>query len=127
LLKRNSLCYKELQDGNPKEGILIIAILKTTPKVTPETQFPRSLACHVARLGMKLPFSIFKRADRPYYLVKFKNSQNGSYLPPISTKKKTEDEAVQIAFEWLKDGIPKKNKVIPIKKYSLRALSKEAD
>jgi len=78
-------------------------------------------------LGMKLPFTVFKRADRPYYLVKFKNNQTGNYLPPISTKKQTESEAIQIAFEWLKDGIPQKKEVIPFKKYTLRNLAKETD
>ncbi|MCL2441675.1 MAG: site-specific integrase [Treponema sp.] len=76
---------------------------------------------------MKLPFIVFKRADRPYYLVKFKNNQTGDYLSPISTKKTTEAEAVQVAFEWLKDGIPRKNETISFKKYSLRDLTKEAD
>jgi len=78
-------------------------------------------------LGMKLPFTIFKRADRPYYLVKFRNNQTGKYLTPVSTKKETEAEAIQIAFEWLKDGIPKKNEIISYKKYSLRDLAKDAD
>ena len=53
-------------------------------------------------LGMKLPFSVFKRADRRFYLVKFKNNETGAYFPPLSTKKETEAEAVQVAFEWLK-------------------------
>jgi hypothetical protein len=51
------------------------------------------------------PFSIFKRADRPCYLVSFKDD-NGKYLPPFSTKKKTEAEALKVAFQWLRDGIP---------------------
>jgi hypothetical protein len=44
--------------------------------------------------------SIFKRADRSCYSVSFKDA-NGKYLPPISTGKKTEKEAMEIAFKWL--------------------------
>ena len=68
---------------------------------------------------MKLPFFIFKRADRKFYLVKFKN-ETGGYHPPLSTKKETEVEAVQVAFEWLKNGIPYHNEVILFKKYTSR-------
>jgi hypothetical protein len=53
------------------------------------------------------PFSVFKRNDRPFYLVSFKDDA-GNFLPPVSTKKKTEDEAMKIAFNWLRDGIPQK-------------------
>ncbi len=52
------------------------------------------------------PFSVFKRARRPNYLVSFKDN-NGTYLPPVSTEK----EAIDIAFKWLRDGIPQKNVV----------------
>jgi integrase len=51
------------------------------------------------------PFSIFKRADRNCYSVSFKDA-TGKYLRPISTGKKTEKEATEIAFMWLRDGIP---------------------
>ena len=51
------------------------------------------------------PFSIFKRADRSCYSVSFKDA-NGKYLPPVSSGKKTEKEAIEIAFKWLRDGIP---------------------
>ena len=44
------------------------------------------------------PFSVFKRSNRNYYQVSFKNA-DGKYLPPLSTKKKTEDEAREIAFK----------------------------
>jgi len=57
------------------------------------------------------PFSVFKRADRPCFLVSFKDA-GGNYLPPLSTKKKTRDEAVQVAFQWLRDGVPKKKEVV---------------
>jgi len=83
--------------------------------------------CYLQGLGMKLPFSVFKRANRRYYLVKFKNNQSGDYSPPLSTKKETEAEAIQVAFEWLKNGIPNKREVIPFKKYTLRDLAKDAD
>jgi len=53
------------------------------------------------------PFSLIKRADRPFFLVSFKDD-NGKYLPPISTKKKNEDEAKEVAFSWLRNGIPQK-------------------
>jgi len=55
-----------------------------------------------------LPFSVFKRADRPCYSVSFKNEVTGKYYPAISTRQKTEAEAVKTAFTWLRDGIPKK-------------------
>jgi len=95
--------------------------------MTPGTPVPKVIYVPHARLGMKLPFSVFKRADRRFYLVKFKNNQTGDYFHPLSTKKETEAEAVQVAFEWLKNGVPLKKEIIPFKKYSLRDLAKEAD
>jgi len=74
-----------------------------------------------------LPFSVFKRADRPCYLVAFKNEETGEYLPAISTKQKTESEAVKTAFTWLRDGIPGKEGCLNIKQYSLRDMAKSAD
>ena len=56
------------------------------------------------------PFCVFKRNDRPCFLVKFKDSA-GNYLPPLSTKKTSKDEAVKVAFTWLRDGIPQKKNV----------------
>jgi integrase len=64
------------------------------------------------------PFSIFKRADRPFYMVSFKDN-NGKFLSPISTKKKTEDEAFKIAYQWLRDGVPKKDKTVTVQDLSL--------
>jgi hypothetical protein len=55
------------------------------------------------------PFSLYKRADRSCYSVSFKD-ENGKYLRPVSTGKKTEAEALQAAFSMLRDGIPQKNK-----------------
>ena len=74
-----------------------------------------------------LPFSVFKRTDRPCYLVSFKNEVTGEYLPAISTKKKTEAEAIKTAFVWLRDGVPSKESRTEIKRYSLRDMAKGAD
>jgi len=60
-----------------------------------------------------LPFSVFKRAGRPCYLVAFKNEETGEYYPAISTRQKNESEAVKTAFAWLRDGIPQKR--MPVK------------
>ena len=51
------------------------------------------------------PFSLYKRADRPYFLVSFKNA-DGKFLAGISTKKKNEEEALAVALLWLRDGVP---------------------
>jgi hypothetical protein len=75
----------------------------------------------------KLPFSVFKRGRRKFYYVAFKNQLTGKYLPAISTKQKTEKEAVQTAFQWFQNGIPHKTEVIPIKRYSIKDMAKEAD
>jgi hypothetical protein len=42
-----------------------------------------------------LPFSVFKRARQPSYLVAFKNLQTGAYMPPISTRQTDEAEAIK--------------------------------
>ena len=39
------------------------------------------------------PFCVFKRADRPCFLVKFKD-EAGNYLPPVSTN---EDKSISLA------------------------------
>ena len=66
------------------------------------------------------PFSIFKRADRVCYSVSFKD-KNGKYLPPVSTGKKTEDEATQVAFKMLSEGIMiKKKKTVTVRDLSLK-------
>jgi len=66
-----------------------------------------------------LPFSIFKRADRNLYSVSFKDA-NGKYLPPVSTGKKTEEEAKQAAFLMLRDGIPQNNTTLRVNNLSLK-------
>ncbi|MDR2597435.1 MAG: site-specific integrase [Treponema sp.] len=67
------------------------------------------------------PFSIFKRADRTSFSVSFKDA-NGKYLRPISTGKKTEAEAREIAFKWLRDGIPQKETVLSVNDLSMKDL-----
>jgi integrase len=75
----------------------------------------------------KLPFSVFRRSGRRYYSVSFKNEATGEYLPAISTKQETETAAIQTAFLWLKDGIPRQGATVTLKKYSLRDMAREAD
>ncbi|MDR0475000.1 MAG: site-specific integrase [Treponema sp.] len=65
------------------------------------------------------PFSVFKRANRPCYSVSFKDS-SGKFLSPISTKKRTEAEALQVAFQWLRDGIPQKQAALKVLDLSLK-------
>jgi len=67
------------------------------------------------------PFSIFKRADRACYSVSFKDAK-GKYLRPVSTGKKTEDEAMEIAFKWLRDGIPQKESALRVNDLALKDL-----
>jgi len=75
----------------------------------------------------KLPFSIFRRSGRRYYYVQFKNEETGEYMPAISTRQETESGALSTAFQWLKNGIPRSEEVIPLKKYSLRNMAREAE
>jgi len=75
----------------------------------------------------KLPFSVFRRAGRRFFYVAFKNEKTGKYLPAISTKQETESGAVSTAFQWLRDGIPRSGEAVPLKKYSLRDMAREAD
>ncbi|MDR2923496.1 MAG: site-specific integrase [Treponema sp.] len=75
----------------------------------------------------QLPFSVFKKGQRRFFYVRFKDEQTGKYLPVISTKKETKAEAIKTAFVWLRDGIPQKGEAIDFKKYTLRDMAKEAD
>jgi len=75
----------------------------------------------------QLPFSVFKKGQRRFYYVRFKDEQTGKYLPTISTKKETKAEAIQTAFDWLRNGIPQKDEAIDFKRYTLRDMAKEAD
>jgi len=74
-----------------------------------------------------LPFSVFLRGSRPYYYVSFKNEETGKYLPAISTKKTTEAAAIKQAWVWFREGIPKKNGPLDIKRASLRDTIRQAD
>jgi hypothetical protein len=65
------------------------------------------------------PFSLLKRADRSCYSVSFKDV-NGKYLRPVSTGKKTEKEAMQAAFQMLRDGIPKKKEAVTVQDLSFK-------
>jgi hypothetical protein len=65
------------------------------------------------------PFCVFKRADRPCFLVKFKD-EAGNNLPPVSTKKNSRKEAMQVAFNWLRDGIPNKKAAIWVNDLSMK-------
>lgn len=56
-----------------------------------------------------MPFSISKRKGRTNYYVQFKDS-NGHYMSAISTGTASKVEALAVAFQWLKDGIPVKTK-----------------
>ena len=69
------------------------------------------------------PFSVFKRADRPCFLVAFKDD-NGKYLPPRSTKKTCEKEAMKVAFEWFRNGIPQKKNTLWLADLSMKALAR---
>jgi integrase len=75
----------------------------------------------------QLPFLVFKRKQRRFFYVRFKDGQTGEYLPVISTKKETKAEAIQTAFDWLKNGIPQKGEPVDFKKYTLRDMAKGAD
>jgi hypothetical protein len=72
------------------------------------------------------PFSVFKRADRPYYSVSFKDD-TGKYLPPISTKKKIEKDALQTAFQWLRDGIPQKRAALKVNYLALKDIARKVE
>ena len=70
------------------------------------------------------PFSVFKRADRACYSVSFKD-QNGKYLPPVSTGKKSEAEALQTAFKMLSEGVLRKEKIVTILDLSLKNVARK--
>ena len=64
------------------------------------------------------PFTVFKRSNRPFYFVSYKDA-SGKFLSPVSTKMETEKEAMQVAFAWLRDGIPKKKEALKVQDLSL--------
>jgi hypothetical protein len=67
-----------------------------------------------------LQFSVFRRTNRPFYLVAFKNEATGEYYPAISTRQKTEAEAIKTAFVWLRDSIPQKRAVMKVEGLALK-------
>ena len=69
-----------------------------TPKMTPKVVlYVVIMRCVMdAVVKTPYPFCVFKRNDRPSFLVKFKD-EAGNYLPPVSTEKNTRDEAMQVA------------------------------
>jgi len=70
------------------------------------------------------PFSVFKRADRTCYSVSFKDP-NGKYLRPVSTGKRTEEEAVKIALLWLRDGVPQKQQTMTVQDLVLKDVARK--
>jgi integrase len=70
------------------------------------------------------PFTVFKRSNRPYYFVSFKDA-NGNFLSPVSTKKTDEKEAMKVAFLWLRDGIPNKSAITNVHELSLKDVAKK--
>ena len=52
-----------------------------------------------------LPFCVFKRKRSKYYYVKFKDFK-GKYLPALSTKQLDKSLAIEVSFEWLREGKP---------------------
>jgi integrase len=72
-----------------------------------------------------LPFSVFKRADRPCYSVSFKNEATGEYYPAISTRQKDEAEAVKTAFAWLRDGIPQKRTPVKVQDLAIKDVARK--
>ncbi len=53
-------------------------------------------------------FSVYKRSNSPYYYCQIKNPKTGKYLPPKSTGKVDEDEALLVVADWIKYGMPQK-------------------
>ena len=56
------------------------------------------------------PFSLSKRKNSPYYMVRFKDMATGQYLSGLSTGKTDKNEAIQQAFLMMQDStLRKKN------------------
>ncbi|MDR0323004.1 MAG: hypothetical protein LBI12_00990 [Treponema sp.] len=58
--------------------------------------------------------------------MKFKD-EAGNYLPPVSTKKNSRDEAMQVAFKWLRDGIPQKKKSLKLTDLSMKNMVRKIE
>jgi hypothetical protein len=57
--------------------------------------------------------------------VSFKNEETGEYYPAISTRQKTEAEAVKTAFAWLRDGIPQKRMPVKVQDLALKDVARK--
>ena len=76
----------------------------------------------------KLPFLIYRWAGRRFYYVEFRNPETGTSFPAVSTKKEAKAEAVEVAFGWLRDGIPGRNgATVTAREYGLRDMARRAD
>lgn len=75
----------------------------------------------------KLPFSLFKRNNRRFYYVRFKDD-SGNYLPAVSTKESNYEKALQTAFKWYSSGeLVTKRKSQTLKKKSFLQTLKNAE
>jgi integrase len=74
---------------------------------------------------MVQPFSVFRRADRPAYLVAFKNEITGRYLPAVSTRKEKYADALKQAWAWYREGIPRKEGPVDVPVDSIRKLLRD--
>jgi hypothetical protein len=71
-------------------------------------------------------FSVFKRSNRLFFSVSFKDA-SGRYLSAVSTRKPTETEAIQVAFQWLCDGIPQKKAALSVSKLALKDFARQIE
>ena len=114
------LCFKVFTGKLPKNGVCISLNNRPTQKVAEKL----SMSVYLRFDMNTYPFSVYKRTDRPYFLVSFKNA-DGKFLPGISTKKKTEDEAMAVAFQWLRDGVPQKKETFNTHELILKDTAKK--
>jgi integrase len=92
------------------------------------SRHPPALNAAGRRLGMAhLPFSVFRRSGRKFFYVQYKNKKGG-YLPAVSTKKTIEEEAIEVAFKWMRDGRPVRGGNISISiREALKTVESAAD
>lgn len=79
----------------------------------------------MAKTKMTFPFSLTKRKNSPYYMVRFKDAVTGKYLSGLSTGKSDKDEAIQQAFLMMQN--PELRKRNERKKKQLLIRSAELD
>ena len=70
------------------------------------------------------PFSLFKRKDRSCYSVAFKD-KDGKYLPPVSTGKKTEAEAEQVAYLMLSGAKPEHKSAVTTRELVIKDIARQ--